>query len=45
MSRKAIEDFEENKGLEKSKQQKLMGELKTELNRYEQAVSGSIFVE
>jgi hypothetical protein len=45
MSRKVIEDFEENKGQMQSQHQKLLGGLKTELNRYEQAVSGSIFVE
>jgi hypothetical protein len=45
MSRKAIEDFEESKGMQKSEYKRLLEDLKNELNRYESAVSGHIFLE
>ena len=45
MSRKAIEDFEESKGMQKSEYKRLLEDLKSELNRYESAVSGHVFLE
>jgi len=45
MSRKAIEDFEESKGMQKSEYKRLLEDLRSELNRYESAVSGQVFLE
>ena len=45
MSKQVIQDFEENKGIEETKHKQLLEDLRTELDRYEQAVGGSIFLE
>lgn len=45
MSKQIIQDYEENKGQGSEAHQQIMKDLTEELNRYEQAVNGSIFVE
>lgn len=44
-SAEAIKDFEENKEADQATNKKLLSDLKEELERYEKAVSGSIFIE
>ena len=41
----AIKAFEDNKEMDQTKNKKLIGDLREELERYERAVSGSIFIE
>lgn len=45
MSKQAISDFEAQKVGESEKHKRLVQDLKEELERYEKAVSGSIFIE
>lgn len=45
MSKEAINDFEDNKAIESEKHKRLINDLREELDRYEKAVSGSIFIE
>lgn len=44
-SASAIKAFEENKEVDQAQNKKLLGDLREELERYERAVSGSIFIE
>jgi len=44
-SRDIINDFEAKKGAETSKNKQLLADLTKEMARYEQAVSGSAFLE
>lgn len=45
MSKQIIQDYEENKNVGSDAHKQIMKDLTEELNRYEAAVSGSIFVE
>jgi hypothetical protein len=45
MSKNIIQEYEENKGSSSEAHKAIMRDLTEELNRYEKAVNGSIFVE
>ena len=45
MSKQIIQDYEENKNTGSEAHKQIMRDLTEELNRYEKAVNGSIFVE
>ena len=45
MSKDIIRDFEEKKGMSSTDHRRIMNDLTEELNRYEAAIGGSIFVE